>query len=315
MAASEFLADTLLIAAAKEAGMFPRGGEDAITSRLRGIINREQRLYLAALVRKAREGYLEDSITVAVVAGTTRYRLPTRAVAAAVTLVEEVTASGAAAMQPLGRKAAGGDAGQSGAGEYYFDDDYLVLIATPSASSTIRITYQRRLNKVVAGTAACVISSINTGTKAVTLKLASDGTTTTLPTGWTNAVTYDFVRGTPHFDVLAKDLACTTVASNVLTMTATLPTELAVGDFIAFAGETPIANVPLELQDVLVLRTVYMALAGHGNPNAERFKAILEEAEVAALTLMQPRAKESPPILQNYYGPGWGRFRWGRYGA
>lgn len=315
MAVSEFLADTLLIEAAKEAGMLLKAGEDAITSRLRGIINREQRLHLSALLRKAREGYLEDSATIATVAGTTRYRLPTRAVAAAVSLVEEVTGSTTRILVPLSRKGAAGMEAQAGVGDFYFDDNYLVLVATPSVAGSIRLAYQRRLNKVVAATAACVVTGINTVTKAVTMVLASDGATATLPTTFTSSATYDFVRGTPHFDVLGKDLAAT-VAANVLTFAATLPTELAVGDFVALAGQTPVANVPLELQDVLVLRAVYLSLAGNGDPQTGAWKALLDEAEADALVLMSPRAKETPPTFQNLHAPGYNRMRnFRRYGG
>lgn len=315
MASSEYLADEL-IDAVREEGLLPASDEESTTPKIRRILNREQRLYLAAFVRRAREGYFEDADTLTVVAGTTRYRLPTRATAAAVTLVEEVTSSTTRVLVPLTRKGAASEAASLGVGDFYFDGNYLVLVATPTSSASLRITYQRRLNKVVAAEEACVVLGKNTILKTVTLALASDDSNTTLPDTFVNGVVCDFIRGTPHFDVLAKDNAAT-VASNVLTFEDELPTELEVGDFVALAGETPVANMALELQDVLVLKAVHSYLSGGKDANAASLvKERLTQAEADALTLLTPRAKDTPPMVQNFYAPGYNRFRrWRRAGS
>ncbi len=148
--------------------------------------------------------------------------------------------------------------------------------------------------------------SVNTGTKQVTLVMPSDETSG-VPESFVSGLEYDFIRGTPHFNVLAANHEAT-VASNVLTFTDDLPDDLAVGDFVALAGQTPIVNVPLEFQDVLVIKAVYSYLSGSGDtvktPMAgERWK----QAEKDVLALCMPRVSDTPQLVINYYGPGWGR--------
>lgn len=315
MAGSEYLADNVLDAV-REEGLLPASDETSTNAKVRNILNREQRLYLASLLQRAREEYQLASYTISVVSGTTRYKLPPRASGAAITRVVKVlTTNEEVPLYPVAQEriqALGGSG--YGTGDYYLDGNYLVLVADPGASETLKAYYPRRFNKVVAGTAACVISSIDTALKKVTLKLASDGSTTTLPTTFLTTATFDFIRGTPHFDVLGVDLVCTNVASNVLTMSATLPTELAVGDMMALAGESPVLTMPLELQDVLVLKAVHSYVSAMGK--AEKTAAVaerLQRAEADLLSLISPRVKDSPSFYINFSGPGWNRgssWRW-----
>lgn len=309
MASSEYLADEL-IDSVREEGLLPDADEESTTPKIRRILNREQRLYLMTLLLKAREEYQCDSITVAVVSGTARYALPSRAVAASIRRVERVAAS-PIPLYPVSQdrlQSLGGSA--FGTGDYYLDGNYLVLIETPSSTDTLRVVFARRFNKVVAGEEACVVTDFDADAKTVTLALASDDDVTAPPDAFTATGSYDFIRGTPHFDLLAEDSAATALASNVLTFSS-LPGELAVGDFVALAGQSPVANMPLEVQDVLVLKAVHSYLSGGKDGNAANLvKERLAQAEADLLSLISPRVADSPKFFINFSAPGWNRLRW-----
>ena len=54
------------------------------------------------------------------------------------------------------------------------------------------------------------------------------------------------------FQSLGDDLAITAMPdSSSLTFTETLPTDLAVGDYVALAGKSPIAQIPYEAHHLL----------------------------------------------------------------
>lgn len=311
MAVNEWLADNLIDSVRAQA-LIPASDEESTTAAIRSQLNFEQRLYLSALIQRAREDYLTESADFAILPNVSRYALPPRATAAAIRRISKMTSGQETPVYPVRQErlaAMGGTA--FGTGDYYFDGNFLVLLCTPSQSDVWRVFYARRLNKVVDPSTACVVTALNTGANTVTLALASDGVTTTLPDTFTTSAAYDFTQGTPHFDVLDSNRAVSLVAANVLTFTAALPTGLAVGDMLALAGQTPICNVPAELQDVLVLKAAHSYVAARGDANkvqllADRWK----QAESDALTLIAPRTKDSPDLLINPNAPGWNRMRW-----
>lgn len=311
---NEFLADSLIDEVRLE-GLLPQSDETSTASRIRSILNREQRLYLMTLLLKAREEYQTDFALVTKVSGTSRYRIPSRAVGAAIRRVLDVQSPADVPLYPISqdRLQSQGNLGST-TGEYYLDGNYLVLTSTPTSSGTLQIVYPRRFNRIVEADDAAEISAINTVTKAVTLTVPTTGSAD-VPEDFSSSETYDFIRGTPHFDILGTNEPAT-LAANVLTFTNALPAELAVGDFVALTGQTPISNAPLELQDVLIYKAAYAYLSSGGDANkAGMVEKRWQAAEANALSLISPRVKDAEGFLINFNAPGWtrGRFRrWGR---
>jgi len=287
MASNPYLTENLLTAI-RDSGMLPPADESAQTTRLLGFVNREQHLYLMRLLLSVREGYRYASVDIPIVSGTDTYRVPSRAVGASLKLVNTVDASG-------------GLVEQRPSAHYNIRDNSLVFVESPAASGTLRLTYLRRFNKVVPATSAAEITAINTATRAVTVL----GIPTT--SVFTSSVLYDFIQGTPHFDTLGADLSAT-VAGSVLTFATALPTSLAVGDFVALAGETPICQAPVELHDVLMQAALVSYLESQGDAQraavAEKKR---EQMRADALSLLSPRVQDSAEVLINYNAPGWVR--------
>lgn len=296
-----------LLSALRDTGTLPSSDESSVTTKMMGFLNREQRLYLMRLLLSVDEAHQVTATTVALVTGQTEYRLPTRAAAGRLKMVELV--DGAGGRRPLNRikeEDAYAHTVHGGAGDYYLRGQALVLReALDAGAGSLRVSYYRRFNKLVTEEESGEISAIDTGAGEITIAGA-------MPEDF-GTVRYDFIAGYPNFDILAADVEGEVTGAHTLEFDAAqLPDELAVGDFVALAGETPICNAPLELHDVLVLRATYKYLRSIGDARANEVKADLDESKADALALLAPRV-ESPSIrVMNFHAPGWnrvGRFR------
>lgn len=318
MPASEFLADEV-IDAIREEGLISASDEVELITRVRNVLNREMRLYGMAQLQKAREEYQVETADLPIVAGTTEYDIPSKAAGAAIVRLEYNYAGTRCKLYPTTADLnASVGPGAYGTGEFFLQANKIVLCIAPPSTSTWTVVYARRFNRVVAASACGEVSAINTGTKQVTL-VHPDSGAGTVPATFTTAKTYDFIKGTPHFDVRDSDKAVTGVASNVLTFTDALPTGLAVGDFVALAGQSPVINAHLEFQEVLVLRAAHAYVSGSQNAQgAGMLKERLAEAEANWLAIACPRVDGGPQFLINYSAPGfnkWMRFRRNRWGG
>lgn len=302
--ASEYLVSNL-ITAARDSGMLPQQTDATDDARVLATLNREQRTRLAALLRKTREEYQNASTDVALVAGTTRYRIPSRAMGAALKAVRLVSSE-----HPNGRDLLPCPERRmvDGPGDYYLDGNYIVLRSTSLSGTYLRIVYPRRLGTLVAASAACAITAIDTGTGALTVTLSDE--TGTVPATFTTSKRYDLIRSTPHFDVLAADLTASAVGAGSVTFSAAdLPSELSVGDFVALAGQTPICQAPVELHDVLVAYGLRKLQAGRLNAQGKKDSdQEIAELETLALDLLQPRVENEDEVIVNPHGIGWGNF-------
>lgn len=297
---------TALIASLRRRGWLPAASA-LTTADCLAILNEEARVYLTALLKSVREEYLvrEADYDVPLVAGTARYRMPTRCVANALRSVHVL--DGQSNPRPLTRVEPENQHGYPGSGSpvgYMLRGGTLQLLPTPGGGGTLRLGYLQRLSQVVDASACGRVTAINTGTGAVTVSAAP----ATFVTTASGVPLYDFVRGTPAFESLAVDQSAT-VAGTILTF-ATVPAELAVGDYVALAGETPIPQVPLECHALLAQRAVVVLLEATGSPRLEAARRILEgedgkggmQADV--MRLLSPRVTGSTRPLVNPNGPG-----------
>lgn len=151
---------------------------------------------------------------------------------------------------------------------------------------TLRLYYFIRPNKLVQTSKVAQISSIDTGSNTVTVA--------NLPTTLISGVRSDFVRGTPHFNILQADATIVTTGSSTITYSS-LPSGLAAGDYVCVAGETPVIQVPFELYPVVAQRVVVKLMETQGDANAlASAQAKLKEIEKNVLTLITPRIEGEP---------------------
>ncbi len=300
---SAYLASEL-IEAIRDEGMLPKA-EAGQTARLTALMNREARLWLTKLMVDAGGGHETVSTDIPVVAGTRNYRVPKRAVLSGLKSVELVQAGGEPVpLNPIARSQVNTNGLHGGTGSFFMQGNEIVLVGDPSFTGSLRLTWIRRMNKIVPADETAEITAIDTGTNTITFEVS--------PADFTSSQTFDLIQATPHFEVLDTDLTATlagTEPAMTLTFDDELPDDLVVGDYVALAGQTPILNAPLELHDVLVMRACFKYLSSVGDAKAAYVKAEVDEMREAAISLLQPRVKDSPHVLINYNAPGWSRVR------
>ena len=138
----------------------------------------------------------------------------------------------------------------------YLDNDRVLFIPTTTDYSayTLRMKIFRRPNNLIQASQSGKITAINTVTKQVTLA--------TLPSIFTTSLTYDFIKGMPSFRAHAEAQPITTILGFVLTFTNALPSDLAVGDYVAETGFSPIPQIPYEVHRLLEQRVVVKIMEG-----------------------------------------------------
>lgn len=181
------------------------------------------------------------------------------------------------------------------------------LILLPSAVTTavsLRQTYYAQPNELVSSGYATVLT-INTTTRVVTTVAAH---------GYTTASVLDLVRAAEGFDSMAIDQTPTAAAGSSLTF-ASLPSGLAVGDYVCLARQSPVPQIPSEYHPILAQRVActWLQAAGY-KPELQAAEATLQTMESAIGILSSPRVDTGSKKIINRFsvlGSLPGRSRWG----
>lgn len=183
---------------------------------------------------------------------------------------------------------------------YYFQGDEIVVIPSvgPTPVGELVVDFFMRPNKIVLESRCSVITAINTSTGVITV----DAIPTNLLTG-----EIDFVEVHPGHRLLGYDIIPTNVDALNLRFTVSTSTDgltkLAVGDYICSAGESPVAQIPSELQSLLAERGAARCLASLGHQeNLEASNQKIAELEQKSGSLIDNRSDGQPIKLNNVGG-------------
>lgn len=290
----DYTADKL-ITDLKSLGLLPDSQLLLDNDQLLAMMNFQMRASLVPLIDSAAEEFFVAYEDIDYDGSLTTYNIPDRAVGTKLRDVVFVDANGNEVgiprLRPEQMKV--GIIGFRAAGLYgFFLKDQSVILYlgnTMGVSSypTLRLKYFRRPSDVVSVNDCGKITLINSLTKQVTVDNA--------PASWTSSLLYDFVKGTPHFISKGDSLSISAIAGNTLTFTDALPTDLAVGDWVAEEGQTPIAQVPYEAFPLLTQLTVLKALeANRDTEGMKNAMAELEGMKKSFLQIITPRVDGSP---------------------
>lgn len=176
---------------------------------------------------------------------------------------------------------------------FYLQGNSVVLYPTPYQSLDIlRLAFYSRPNALVDPTACGLITAINTSTNALTVS--------TVPSNITNSSIVDLVRAVPGFECTAIDQSISSIISNVITLSSTLPSNVQVGDYVCPQYQSCVVQVPVELQPLLFQYVVVRILSAQGDQtNLKAAVAELESLEKAANLLLAPRVSGSVKRVVN----------------
>lgn len=277
---------TELLSDVRDRGSIPSGDLRLTDAKLLSALNVELRDFIAPMLvetQSDRGVYLHD---VTATVGTAEYRLPARALGCRFQSVGWKTPGNTAYTRLKHLNASAyhlQDGGQGEPSGFFVRDGTLVLVPTPNTAGALRVPYYARPNSLVAASAAGVISAVG----ATTLEVD------TVPGAFTSGNYYDVVRGTPGFETLVTRMAAT-IVGDILTF-ASLPSDIAPGDYVCLSGFAPVAQCPVEVRGLLAVRAARRALkAVNEGQQAAMLNDDCTELEAAARSLLAPRADAEP---------------------
>ncbi len=237
------------------------------------------------LVRLRRE-WFEEVRDVPLVVGTATYGLWTRAIMGSARNIGIVSGGVFRGLSYLPPEAFDGKdpTNQAGPSHYTVRGTDFVLYPTPNIGDTLRVTYLRRLNRLVAASAVLTVTSISGA--------GSNVFNGTKPATITTSTPVDVVKGTPFFDALAEDQTPTAVVASTSVTLAASVSGASVGDFVCLAGESPVIQGPPELVAILAQRVANALLRpGRDQAIAAAGERELEKLEAAVFGVADRRVE------------------------
>jgi hypothetical protein len=173
----------------------------------------------------------------------------------------------------------------------YWVEGSKIYLDEGAAGNSYRVYFYLRPGKLVETADAGLITAIDTATGIITV---------TPPSTFTTSKEYDFVRAKAGFDTLSTNLTASAVGATTMTFTAAdLPSELAVGDYVCLADQTPIPQIPVEWFGYLGLLTAIQVLEDLGDTDAAAVaQKKLARIEKNCLSLVQPRIEKRSKAIK-----------------
>lgn len=263
--------------------------------------NEETETVIVPAITSARLEFFVKYIDVPLVANQSEYKIPYRAIGRMLRFLELRTATNDLVKdlsyispEDVGRltSLAGGDPWA-----FTMRGDYVVLLPTPTAANyNLRLYYELAPAKLVQESDAGVVQSFDTNTGIITLS----GAVTDFSTGQY----MDIIDGKSGNTNKAEDILNTNVSGNLVTFSAaSLPWNLAVGDYVCLSNESPVLQIPNEMHQALVQSVVCRLLEALSDfEGLAAAKVRRDEIISTALKVINPRVESHIPVVINRRG-------------
>lgn len=177
----------------------------------------------------------------------------------------------------------------------YLNGDQIVLSPAPDSTSAsnyvLRSWIYRRPGRMVAASAAAIVSSVNTGTGVVTYTASKPGT-------FTSSSTHDFYSGTSPFHRRYARIVAT-ASGSATTHTFPVATLPVAGDYVCVVDETVYPALPIELHSHL--KDLIIASMARTQMDREQYETvkgkILERARTAVTSAPAEQIVSQPRKL------------------
>lgn len=233
-----------------------------------------------------REDFFTSSIDYTLIAGTGRYAIPERSVGLTIRAIHLIDSSTGNIVVELPRlsieKLAEYSQTSASPVGYYVENNDIVVFPTPLSSigRTLRVFYPIRPGQFIDPSAAAVIATINTGTNTITV--------TAIPSTWVTGNTFDLIAQRAGHSYSAIDLISTSISGTTIILPS-LPSTLAVGDYITLANYSPLVQLPPDFQPALAMFTAAEMLLAMNQPMGEKMLAKGQRSLDSAIKLVSHR--------------------------
>ena len=265
------------ISSLKLHGSFPTSDDLFSDADFLSLLNHQMLADLLPMMMKLNEEFFIFTKDFTISQGST-YRVPTRAVGSIFRSLHVVDASSNYTSlvrlyeedRPLSKSG------------YYLQRNSVEL-SSDFTSNTLRMKIFARPSKLVLTTDCAQITSIDSATQVTVSATPSTITTGTL---------IDFVQNKNPYDLLGYDTATTLVSGTTITF-ASLPTDLAVGDWICLPSEAPVLMFPEELHPVLVQSSLCKTLSSKKDKQYKDELETLMRVKEDAINMLDPRVQDN----------------------
>jgi hypothetical protein len=252
----------------------------------------EMRSVIVPLLMSVREEYFVTYEDVAIVSGTSRYAIPERAVGMGVRELLWIDTNGNAYPMPMitvedGEVTSSTWTSTSGSGTspyaYRLEWNSIVLSPAPTAVGTMRVMYVVSPGELCETDDAARITTIDTATNTVSCS--------TVPAAWSGGESVDIIKGSGGYEYLSTGASIVAVNGTDVTLSA-LPSGLSVGDWVSIEGQSPIPQLPRELQPLLAHKVVVQILESMTQTQAaKQANDRVNQMIQSALSIISPRNK------------------------
>lgn len=279
-----------LLADIKRLGHFPANQQTFQDADLLAMLDYELQTYIVPMMMKVREGFFTRIKEYPIDSAVAAYKFPERAIGSRLGDVQLVIGNYIEQLRLINVGQLDSNVGSPvGARAFTVQGNNIVLIPIPTYG-ILRVYYHTRPSKLVKPIDCAQIISIDRSLNQVTV-----GST---PSTFNLSALYDLVGQNPGFDTSGEDRAITNLTANVITFSSALPTDLQVGDYVCLSGQSPIAQIPVELMPLLTQACVVKVYEIQGY--MDKLKAAkdkLAQMQTDLMALITPRVEEAPKII------------------
>ena len=282
-----------IITSVKRRAMIPTDNSTFSNTDFLEILSEELMLNLVPELLKVHEEFYVYPDEQTITGGDSTYVVPDRAVASKPRNVRLKDGSGNYIQMTRIQPEAAAEYSHS-SHAFYFRRDEVVLVGSPSGTLVIDIFL--RPNQLVETSRGATVSSVDTSTGIVTF-------TDELPSHFTSTGTYDFVKKSAPCKIMAFDKTSSVIDTSGYTLTFTaadLPSGLAAGDYVTFAEETIVPQLPVELVPLLEQMAACHCLEAIGDMESlSMAERKLEKMKTNSGILIDNRSEGTPQKVTN----------------
>jgi hypothetical protein len=286
-----------LIANVKRRTMTPTSQNTFLNTDFCGMLTDEMQSLLVPLIMELDSNYFLDHQDYAINGTDTSYLIPPRAINQTIKSLEVYNPQDGSYYRPPQV-----DSGQWGfqslsntTTSFWVENNSCIFNVAPvQTNAVVRMFYWRRPNNIVLPTQAGKITAIDLDNNTITVNNVGGA--------WDANTQFDIIQGGGGFRSLGDSLSVTSVSGYNLIFTS-IPTGVSLGDWVAEAGESPIAQIPYEAQHVLCQAVAVKLLEAMSDTNMIKFsQQKLSELQTHLESVMKSRIQKQPLKIINKNG-------------
>jgi len=273
-----------LIAALKIKGSFPTSNDLFSNADFLVLFNMKMKLEILPFMLKLNEEFFLQSKDFSIVPRGT-YRIPTRAIGSKIRDLKMIDGNGNSTnIDRLYEEDR-----QTNASGYYMLRNSIEL-SSDFTSNTLRMKYFAQPGALVLSTECAQVSSIDTILNQVVVS--------SVPSSMITGSVIDFVQNNNPYDLLDYDVAIDSLSGTTMGFTS-LPSGLEVGDWICFARQSPVPQVPDEVHPVLVQSALVSTLSSKKDKALDYESKVLMKNIEDVVNMLDPRVNNNSSKMRS----------------